>query len=110
MYKLKININERCNLIEEDNCEAWMWHKRFYHQSFYTLQDMVRGNLAKGLPHFQTPDEVCANCTLDKYSRALFFFFISQRFKCPRIDAHGHMWTYKSTNLGRKEIILPNCR
>ena len=45
MYKMKININESCNLIEEEASEAWLWHKRFCHQSFHTLQDMIRGNL-----------------------------------------------------------------
>ena len=47
MYKLKININEHCNLIEGETSEAWLWHKRFCHQSFHTLQDMIRGNLVK---------------------------------------------------------------
>ena len=48
MYKLKININEKCNLTKEEASEAWLWHKRFCHQSFQTLQDMIRGNLVKG--------------------------------------------------------------
>ena len=52
MYKMKININESCNLIEEEASEAWLWHKRFCHQSFHTLQDMIRGDLVKGLPQF----------------------------------------------------------
>ena len=52
MYKMKIDINERCNLIKEEASEAWLWHKRFYHQSFYTLQEMIRGDLVKGLPQF----------------------------------------------------------
>ena len=50
MYKTKININESCNLIEEEMSEAWLGHKRFCHQSFHTLQDMIRGDLVKGLP------------------------------------------------------------
>ena len=52
MYKLEININEKCNLIEGETSEAWLWHKRFFHQSFHTLQDMIRANLVKGLPQF----------------------------------------------------------
>ena len=31
MYRMKINISERCNQIEEEASEAWLWHKRFYH-------------------------------------------------------------------------------
>ena len=62
MYKMKINIHEMCNLIEEEVSEAWLWHKRFCHQSFRTLQDMMRGDLVKGLPQFPNPNEVCAHC------------------------------------------------
>ena len=69
MYKLKININESCNLIEEEASEVWLWHKRFCHQSFHTLQDMIRGDLVKGLPQFRNPNEVCAHCISGKHSR-----------------------------------------
>ena len=30
MYQLKIDIDERCNLIKKDNSKAWLWHNRFY--------------------------------------------------------------------------------
>ena len=72
MYKMKININERCNLIKEEESEAWLWHKRFCHQSFCTLQDMIRGDLVKGLPQFRSPNEVCTHCISSKHSRAPF--------------------------------------
>ena len=72
MYKMKIDINERCNLIKEEASEAWLWHKRFCHQSFYTLQEMIRGDLVKGLPQFRNPNEVCAHCISGKHSRASF--------------------------------------
>ena len=72
MYKMMININERCNLIEEEASEAWLWHKRFCHQSFYTLQDMIRGDLVKGLPKFRNPNVVCAHCISGKHSRTSF--------------------------------------
>ena len=49
LYQPKINISEKCNLIKEDNCEMWLCHKRFCHQSFYTLKDMISGNLVRGL-------------------------------------------------------------
>ena len=72
MYKMMININERCNLVEEEASEAWLWHKRFCHQSFYTLQDMIRGDLVKGLPQFRNPNVVCAHCISGKQSRTSF--------------------------------------
>ena len=72
MYKMMININERCNLVEEEASEAWLWHKRFCHQSFYTLQDMIRGDLVKGPPQFRNPNVVCAHCISGKHSRTSF--------------------------------------
>ena len=72
MYKMKIDINEECNVIKEEESEAWLWHKRFCHQSFYTLQDIIRGDLVKGLPHFRNPNEVCAHCISGKHSRTSF--------------------------------------
>ena len=72
MYKMKIDINERCNLIKEEESEAWLWHKRFCHQSFYTLHDMIRGDLVKGLPQFQSLNEVCTHCISSTHSRAPF--------------------------------------
>ena len=72
MYKMKINIKESCNLIEEEASEAWLWHKRVCHQNFHTLQDMIRGDIVKGLPQFGNPNEVCAHCISGKHSRASF--------------------------------------
>ena len=72
MYKMKININERCNLIEEEGNKSWLWHRRFCHQSFYTLQDIIRGDLVKGLPQFRNPNEVCAHCISGQHSRTSF--------------------------------------
>ena len=72
MYKMKIDIKEKCNLIKEKKGEAWLWQKRFCHQSFYTLQEMIRGNLVKGLPQFRNPNEVCAHNISGKHSRASF--------------------------------------
>ena len=59
-------------MTEEEASEAWLWHKRLCPQSFYTLQDMIRGNFVKGLPQFKNPIEVCAHCISSKHSRAPF--------------------------------------
>ena len=88
MYKMKIDINEGCNLIKEEESEAWLWHKRFCHQSFYTPQEMIRGNLVKGLPQFQNPNEVCAHCISGKHSRA---FFLSSSYRALSVLELLHM-------------------
>ena len=50
MYLLKLNIVEHCLLVEKNDEEAWLWHRRTCHQSAHTLHGMVKGNHAIGLP------------------------------------------------------------
>ena len=69
---LRGNRNEDQRYGIRETSEAWLWHKRFCHQSFQTLQGMIRGDLVKGLPQFRNLDEVCAHCILGKHSRASF--------------------------------------
>ena len=88
MYKMKIDINERCNLIKEEESEAWLWHK-----SFYNLQEMIGGDLVKGLPQFRNPNEVSAHCISGKHSRALMVHFRA---------------SLSHKNAGQKKIIKPN--
>ena len=72
MYKMKIDISERCNLIKEEASEAWLWNKRFCHLSFYTLKEMLRGDQVKVLPQFRNPNEVCAHGISGKNTRTSF--------------------------------------
>ena len=48
-YFLKINIVEHCLLVEKNNEETWLWHRRMCHQSAHTLHGMVKGYHAIGL-------------------------------------------------------------
>ena len=57
--QLKINISEKCNLTE-DNKEPSLRHKRFCDRSFYTLQDIIRWNLVRGLPQIQNLGDMYA--------------------------------------------------
>ena len=70
MYQVKLTISEECNNSRED--EAWMWHGRFYHQSFHTLNSMIKGELVRGLPGFEKPKEVCSTCISGKHTRSSF--------------------------------------
>ena len=70
MYQIKLAISESCNLSRED--EAWLWHGRFCHQSFHTLDSMIKGELVRGLPVFEKPKELCSTCISGKHTKCSF--------------------------------------
>ena len=70
MYQIRLSISEECNMSRE--YEAWLWHGRFCHQSFHTLDSMIKGELVRGLPGFEKPKEVCSTCISGKHTRCPF--------------------------------------
>ena len=70
MYQVKLTISEEYNMSRKD--EAWLWHARFCHQSFHTLNSMIKGELVRGLPGFEKPKEVCSTCIPGKHTRSSF--------------------------------------
>ena len=67
MYQMRLTISEECNMSRED--EAWLWHGRFCHKSFHTLNIIIKGELVRGLPAFEKPKEVCSTCILGNHTR-----------------------------------------
>ena len=70
MYQIKLAISESCNLSRE--YEAWLWHGRFCHQSFHTLDNMIKGELVRGLPVFEKLKELCSTCISWKHTKCPF--------------------------------------
>ena len=70
MYQIKLANSESCNLSRED--EAWLWHERLCHQSFYTLDSMIKGKLVRGLPVFDKPKDLCSTCISGKHAKSSF--------------------------------------
>ena len=70
MYQIKLAINESCNLSRED--EAWLWHGRLCHQSFYTLDSMIKGELVRGLHVFEKPKDLYSTCISGKHAKCSF--------------------------------------
>ena len=71
IYLLKLNI-ENCCLVEKNDEEAWLWHRKMFHQSAHTLHDIVRGNHAIGLPHSSKFEHKCSCCVAGKHARVPF--------------------------------------
>ena len=72
MYLLKLNIVEHCLLVEKNDEEEWLWHRRMCHQSAHTLHGMVKVNHAIGLPSSSKFEHKCSCCVARKHARVPF--------------------------------------
>jgi len=48
------------------NNESWLWHLRFGHLNFHSLENLSKRNLVNGLPHIHHPDQLCETCILER--------------------------------------------
>ncbi|KAJ9547275.1 hypothetical protein OSB04_019818 [Centaurea solstitialis] len=64
-------IKEICLVSSMKNEEAWLWHTRFCHLNFHTLDKLVRLKLVKGLPNIKfDKDHLCSACEMGKLKRS----------------------------------------
>ncbi|KAJ9538937.1 hypothetical protein OSB04_031670 [Centaurea solstitialis] len=62
---------EICLISSVKNEEAWLWHTRFCHLNFHTLEKLVRLKLVKGLPKIKfEKDDLCSACEMGKLKRS----------------------------------------
>jgi hypothetical protein len=62
---------EICLVSSVKNEEAWLWHTRFCHLNFHTLDKLVRLKLVKGLPEIKfEKDHLCSACEMGKLKRS----------------------------------------
>ena len=72
LYLLKLSIIDQCLIISEDTIEEWLWHSRFGHLNFHTLQEMSRKKSVEGLPPFMLPRKVYRSYVAVKHHRTSF--------------------------------------
>lgn len=51
---------------------AWLWHFRYGHLNFGGLKVLQQKEMVVGLPHFDSPSEICGDCTVSKQHRDSF--------------------------------------
>ncbi|KAJ9565681.1 hypothetical protein OSB04_001647 [Centaurea solstitialis] len=66
-----ISKEEICLVSSVKNEEAWLWHTKFCHLNFHTLDKLVRLKLVKGLPDIKfEKDHLCSDCEMGKLRRS----------------------------------------
>ncbi|KAJ9566456.1 hypothetical protein OSB04_002422 [Centaurea solstitialis] len=66
-----LDREEICLVSFVKNEEVWLWHTRFCHLNFHTLDKLVRLKLVKGLPNIKfEKDHLCSACEMGKLRRS----------------------------------------
>ncbi|GAU50842.1 hypothetical protein TSUD_232190 [Trifolium subterraneum] len=72
-FKVNLQASEvQCfsSLITED--EKWLWHYRYGHLNFKSLNQLSSKHMVVGLPLIHTPDKLCEGCFASKQPRNSF--------------------------------------
>jgi hypothetical protein len=72
VYTIRLDIARPICLAARRTDEAWRWHQRFSHISFQALQKLRKGDMVRGLPHFDHVDQLCDSCLAGKQRRSAF--------------------------------------
>nr|XP_004488491.1 uncharacterized protein LOC101509666 [Cicer arietinum] len=71
-FKIDIQINESKCLVVEVMNEDWLWHKRFGHLNFRSIQMLHNKKIVQGIPKIKMPKELCEECCQAKQHRNSF--------------------------------------
>ncbi|KAI3746509.1 hypothetical protein L6452_08943 [Arctium lappa] len=69
--KITDTRSEKLCLVSLNSEEIWLWHKKFSHLNFSSLDKLVKLNLVKGLPSLKfNKDHLCSTCEMGKMKRS----------------------------------------
>ncbi|CAJ2653926.1 unnamed protein product [Trifolium pratense] len=75
------------SLITED--EKWLWHYRYGHLNFKSLNHLCNKKMVVGLPLIHTPEKLCEGCFVSKQPRNSFKSSVYSRSKQPLDVVHS---------------------
>ncbi|KAI3665057.1 hypothetical protein L6452_43674 [Arctium lappa] len=103
-----INRDEKLFLVSSKNEEAWLWHNRFCHLNFHSLDKLVKLDLVKGLPSIKfDKDHLCSACEMGKLKRAAHKTKTDMSCTRPLQMLHVDLWGPISVqSLGGKKYIF----
>ncbi|GJU34543.1 retrovirus-related pol polyprotein from transposon TNT 1-94 [Tanacetum coccineum] len=62
-----------CFLAKASPTQAWLWHRRFSHLNFDTINLLSKNDIVKGLPKLKfIKDQLCSSCEMGKAKRSSF--------------------------------------
>ena len=72
-FKTLISSTEvQCLKTVVDHKDSWLWHLRFGHLNFRSLNQLITQDMVTGIPSLEMPDKLCEGCLVGKQSRNSF--------------------------------------
>lgn len=81
LYVMKVKLASPVYLLLRLDEAAWLWHARYRHLNFRSLQELGSREMVEGLPRIRGPEQVCDGCALGKQHRAPFPRVVAYRAK-----------------------------
>lgn len=107
LYILNIEATKPVCLLAHAKEDAWLWHMRYGHVNFRSLQTLAAGGMVEGMPKLQQVDQICDGCMIAKQRRLPFPIQASYRASCPMELWHGDLCgPITPTTLGGKNYFL----
>ncbi|GAU22886.1 hypothetical protein TSUD_376970 [Trifolium subterraneum] len=72
-FQVSINmIDQQCLVTTVNEDQNWIWHHRYGHLNFKSLNLLNLKNMVHGLPHIKPPKQLCKECCIAKSARKAF--------------------------------------
>lgn len=82
-FKTMINSMEvQCLKTVVDHKNSWLWHLRFGHLNFRSLNQLITQYMVTGIPSLEIPDKPCECCIVGKKSRKYFVLTMPMKSSC----------------------------
>lgn len=109
LYKiiLETAADHTCLMTKREE-SSWLWHTRLGHVNFQAMNLMSTNKMARGLPEFSQPKEICEGCLMSKQTRKSFPHQAQFHTTQPLELIHGDLCGPISpkTNVGNKYFFL----
>nr|GEY16065.1 hypothetical protein [Tanacetum cinerariifolium] len=67
------SLNPICLMAKATSSQAWLWHRRFFHLNFDTINLLSKNDIVSGLPKLKfVKDHLCSSCELRKAKQKSF--------------------------------------
>jgi len=81
-FKVEIQANQEVNCLSvTEEGESWLWHKRYNHLNFKSLNRLHDQSMVSRLPKLVSPGRECAGCCISKQPRKSYRNLIHSRTK-----------------------------
>lgn len=111
-----ITFNTMISLIEVqcletvvDHKNSWLWHLRFDHLNFRSINQLITQDMVTSIPSPEMPDKLCEGCLVGKQSRKSFISTMLVRSSCILEVVHLDVCQFEDHTIGKNMYFFLIC-